>query len=392
MIEHFNKGTLLLSKGKYAKAVTEFKKSISILPSADAYLNLGTTYKFLDKDSAASDAFRKALVTPLLGKGSGNIPAMANTNLGLMKYVYEHDMEAIELFDKADALSPGYGDANWNKATALLRMACSGSHDKFALGWDQYEYRFKKTSPVTIKGTFGTLRDRTWLGQKDCRVLVCAEQGIGDNIMFSRYLLPLAQQYNLDITLQDTTGMLWNKCVGLEFNPSDYDYVLPLGSICRFIGFINPEPYIHFSDSFDLPGINIGIVWSGSTSHANDRHRSVSPQRFKRFGRYGKLWSLNPGVKCPSFASPCTISSWKDTATWLNSMDLVISVDTSIVHMAGALGIRTWMIQPFKETDFRWGSNNDKSNIWYSSVDIYRNPNDWEFVFDSLEEDLKELV
>ena len=73
-------------------------------------------------------------------------------------------------------------------------------------------------------------------------------------------------------------------------------------------------------------------------------------------------------------------------------MDLIITVDTSIVHMAGALGARTWMIQPYKETDFRWGTNNDKSNIWYSSVDIYRNPNDWDFVFDRLEEDLAEIV
>ena len=392
-IAHFNKGTLYLEKGKYDRAESEFKKSIALYPTGDAYLNLGTCYKYLDRDSAASDCYRKAINTETLGT---NIPALAYTNLGLMNYVYERDNEAIANFNKADALVPGIGDANWNKATALLRMACSGQYNLFKDGWAQYEYRFKKSSPVTIKGTFGVLRDKMWLGEKGIRLLVCAEQGIGDNIMFSRYLSELEKMYNVDVTLQgspDLCSLLWKgKNVNVEFNPLDYDYVLPLGSICRFVGFIDPSPYVEFSDKFNLHGFNIGIVWSGSPSHANDRHRSVSAQRFKRFERYGRLWSLNPAAKCPSFVNKCEINSWTDTAKWLNSMDLVISVDTSTVHLAGAIGVRTWMIQPFKETDFRWGSQNNKSNVWYSSVDIYRNPNDWDFVFNSLEEDLKDIA
>lgn len=389
----YNKGTQFLEKGKPSKAVPLLKKSIEQYPTGDAYLNLGTCYKYLDRDSAASDCFRKAIEFGSHGKG--NIPALAYTNLGLMSYVYDDDNTAIALLSRADELQPGIGDANWNKATAMLRKACSGAYDLFTAGWAQYEYRFKKSSPVTIKGTFGHLRDKTWIGEKGIRLLVCAEQGLGDNIMFARYLPTLAATYNVDITLQgssDIASLLWEgKNVNIEFNPLDYDYVLPLGSICRFVGFISADPYVDFKDKFDLPGINIGIVWSGNTKHSNDRHRSVSAQRFKRFSKYGKLWSLNPAAECPAWANKCGVKNWTDTAKWLNSMDLVITVDTSIVHLAGAMGVRTWLVQPYKETDFRWGNHNNKSNVWYSSVDVYRNPNDWEFVFDRIEEDLNEI-
>lgn len=387
MLLEYNKGTALLAKGKYEKAVAELKKSISLSPTAEAYLNLGTCYKFLDKDSAASDCFRKALVTDQFG--TDDIKAKAYTNLGLMSYVYDNDKEAIKNFD----LALDNPDAQWNKATALLRQACSGDFSKFTEAWKLYDARFKKTPPVTLTGSFGALTEKIWCGEKDVRVLVACEQGLGDNIMFARYLPVLASMYNIKITLQGNSSLcslLWSgDNVGSDIDPSKYDYIFPIGSICRFVGFIDPSPYIDFSEKFDLEGINIGVVWSGSRTHANDRHRSVSFQRFKRFAKYGNLWSLNVGAEVPPWINKCAISNWVDTAKWVNSMDLIISVDTSIVHLAGALGANCWMLQPYKETDFRWGSNNDSSNIWYSSVDVYRNPQSWDFVFDTLEEDLK---
>ena len=393
-IVNYNKGTEYLQKKKYERAVVEFKKSLAIYPTANAYLNIGTCYKALDRDSLASDCFRKATTFPSLG--GEDIRALGYTNLGLMSYVYDDDETAIKIFDKADEIVPGIGDANWNKATALLRIACSGNYERFFDGWQHYEYRFKKSTPVTLSGTFGHLRDKPWAGERDCRLLICAEQGLGDNIMFARYMSALEETYNLVVTLQaspDLAPLLWHRNVNLAFDPADYDFVLPLGSICRFIGFIDPAPYIDFKEKFPLEGFNIGVVWAGNKNHTNDRHRSVTYQRFKRFTKYGKLWSLNKGApEVPNWMTRCKIDSWEDTAKWINSMDLIITVDTSIVHMAGALGARTWMIQPYKETDFRWGTNNDKSNIWYSSVDIYRNPNDWDFVFDRLEEDLAEIV
>jgi tetratricopeptide (TPR) repeat protein len=389
----YNKATENLQKKKYERAVSDFKKSIDIIPTADAYLNLGTCYKYLDKDSLASDCFRKATIIEPLGNG---VKDLAFTNLGLMSYVYEHDDEALEIFNKALAINPNLGDANWNKATTLLRQACTGDFEKFYDGWQHYEHRFKKSSPVTLTGTFGHLRDKPWMGQRGIRLLICAEQGLGDNIMFARYMSALESTFDIEVTLQaspDIAPLLWHRNVNVEFDPAKFDYVLPLGSICRFIGFIDPAPYINYKERFDLSGFNIGCVWAGNKNHSNDRHRSVSYQRFKRFAKYGNLWSLNKGApEVPSWMTRCKINDWNDTAKWINSMDLIITIDTSITHMAGALGARTWMIQPYKETDFRWGTNNSKSNIWYSSVDIYRNPHDWDFVFDRLEEDLAEIA
>lgn len=393
-IIHYNKGTEYLQKRKLERAIAELKKSIAICPTGNAYLNLGTCYKYADRDTLASDCFRNAIKTPALG--GEDITALAYTNLGLMYYVYDKDSEALECFNKADELSPGIGDANWNKATTLLRQACSGDFEKFYEGWQHYEYRFKKSTPVTLSGTFGHLRDKPWQGQPNSRLLICAEQGIGDNIMFARYMPALEEQFGCTVTLQapkDIAPLLWHRTVDIEFEPLDYDYVLPLGSICRFIGFIDPSPYIKFTDKFDLEGYNIGVVWSGNKNHSNDRHRSVSYQRFKRFAKYGNLWSLNKGAyEVPSWMNRCKINDWDDTCKWLNSMDLVITVDTSIAHMAGAMGIQTWLLQPYKETDFRWGNNNNHANIWYASVDVYRNPQDWDFVFDMVEKDLAEIA
>jgi hypothetical protein len=379
-MEQYNKGTAYLNKGNYEKAGIHLRKAIAEMPTAEAYLNLGTTYKALDRDSAAQSAFALALTTPAVT--TQDVIAMANCNLGLMAYVYDNDSLAISYYDKA----PQLADALWNKSTALLRQACSGAYEQFDLAWLLYEYRFLKTSPVTLRGTFGPLSQKRWEGQKNCRLLVLAEQGIGDNIMFSRFLPELRDTYSLDITLQSDIPYLWDKTVGTTFDNTAYDYILPIGSICRYVSTLEDTPYISRSGNA-LGGFNIGCVWAGSTTHSNNRHRSVSPQRFKRFSKYGTLWNLSL-EETPKFMKPCNIKNWEETATWIASMDLIITVDTSVAHMAGAMGKPVWLIQPYKETDFRYGSGNTSSNIWYSSMKVYRNPQDWDFVFDTLEGDL----
>jgi len=115
---------------------------------------------------------------------------------------------------------------------------------------------------------------------------------------------------------------------------------MPLGSICRFAKYVDPDPYIHNKGSVhEFPsGVNIGIVWSGSPSHVNDRHRSCPVGNFKFLSEYGNLWSLNPGAtNVPKWVNRLPIATWQDTISVLSGLDFVVSVDTSLVHMAGAL-------------------------------------------------------
>jgi hypothetical protein len=131
---------------------------------------------------------------------------------------------------------------------------------------------------------------------------------------------------------------------------------------------------------YDKP--NIGVVWSGSASHVNDAYRSVPMYRFHALAKYANLYSLSPDFTGSKHIKSLGIKNWSDTISALRGLDLVISVDTSVVHLAGTLGIETWLLQPYKETDFRWGTDASGSdNVWYSSVRVFRNPQDWDFVF-----------
>jgi hypothetical protein len=141
---------------------------------------------------------------------------------------------------------------------------------------------------------------------------------------------------------------------------------------------------------------NVGIVWSGSATHANDRHRSVHINRFHRLSRIANLYSLTPGFKGDKYVKSLGIKSWEDTAAAIKGLDLVIGVDTSVMHMVGSLGCPGWLIQPFKETDFRWGVVSGPEEItkcvWYDSIRIFQNRQDWDRVFDNVEAELKEFA
>jgi hypothetical protein len=391
----YNHATNLLNKKKYDKAVSEYKALLKRCEFKEAYLNLGNCYKFLDKDTLAVQCYHKANsnIPYLDPKLVGEYPLALN-NLGLMNFAYGRDDEAIATYDHALEVNPNFEDASWNKATAWLRQACSGKRD-FATGWDLYEARFTKNPPVQLK-TDKELK--VWDGRPDVSVIVLSEQGIGDNIMFYRFVSQIERDYGIKMIVQceESLGRVFNTPTCFLTSSVAAEWAIPSGSLGRFIkGEISGAPYLPKTTALklDTTSPNIGFVWSGSPSHANDRHRSVNVQRFKRFNKYGTLWNLNPAAKAPSWAKDCNTKNWEETVAWLSSLDAVVSVDTSIVHMAGALGIPTIMIQPYKETDFRWGDDSMGSkNIWYDSVRIVRNPQSWEIAFDTAEEYLSEIV
>lgn len=395
----YNKGTAALQQGKYEKAITLLKKSIKIGETVDAWLNLGTAYKFLDKDTLALGAFTMATSSSIYCMETCfSIPGMAFNNLGLMAYVCGNDTLAEKYYNTALGLWPEFHDCTWNLATCVLRQVCSGNFARWNEGWDLYESRFKKSTAVCVHGVFGSIAHKVWGGQKNCRVVVAQEQGIGDNIMLSRFIPAIEKLYGITCDFQvnaalgDLLSMNGISCPK-KIDVRAYDYVLPLGSICRFVGEIDREAYLK-SPSMQLPssgGLNIGVVWSGSPSHANDRHRSCPSGYFRDLTRFGKLWNLNPGcTNLPSWVNSLDLPDWTATAAAISAMDFCVCVDTSVAHMCGALGVPCYLLQPYKETDFRWGdasftASEYEQNIWYASVTVIKNPSSWEKCFENLE-------
>ncbi len=390
-LDLFSRGTKYLENGNYLKGSNYLKRSCALDSFAENNLNLGTALKYLDKDTASITAFTKAMKAPAL---LDDTPKRVYNNLGLMAYVVGLDETAIGYYKQGLEIAPDYGDMHWNLSTALLRLACSGSPDLFGKAWNEYDWRFKKETPIVPKGPFGPLVYRPWNGERSCRLLVMDEQGLGDSIMFARFI-PMLSAFDVDVTVQMHPPLAAAfpslSTVSTEFSSEDYDYFIPIASLASFF---EPADYTvkkyMSAEKMDFGGVNIGIVTSGSPGHENDRHRSCPAWRFKFLEKYGKLWNLNPAEKI-KFAENPTLNDFKDTAEYCASMDFVVCVDTAIVHLCGALGVPTLLLQPYKETDFRWGDDTMGSrNIWYPSVEVYRNPMSWDFVFEQLKQDLEE--
>ena len=258
-----------------------------------------------------------------------------------------------------------------------------------------YDARFLKSPPIKLKNRREDLPFWT-PGEHVDSIVVLAEQGIGDNIMFGRYLSSL-RSFASEIYVQcdPSTEVIFSdyKCIRDANELEHVSCAYPMCSLAGALGTIEPGDWLH--DKFDTrtfgPGFNVGIVWSGSPTHANDAYRSVSLGRFRGLAKYANLYSLSPGFTTNKYVTSLDIGSWKDTAECINGLDLVIGVDTSVMHMCGSLGARGWLLQPYKETDFRWG-NGVRRSVWYSSIEVYDNPQSWEYVFECVERDLRELV
>jgi hypothetical protein len=393
----YNKATEYLTKGNVKRALPMLKKVLAEYPCKEAYVNIGNCYKALGQDKDMIRCYKLALEdkVPFLDPNSGT-DLHALNNLGLAYYMYGDDTRAVDTYMKAIMRKGDFWEAHWNLSTALLRQASSGKLDVFPPAWEEYRARFLKNPPIKLKNTREGLNywDRVSPG-KD--IVVLTEQGIGDNIMFGRYLSLLAEKFErVFVQCHPSLEVLFSdyECVRDAVDISSSDLVAyPICSLGECFSDIPSGDWLRgkFSVRDIGPGFNVGIVWAGSPTHANDRYRSTSVGRFKRLANFCNLYSLAPGAIVPPYVRSLDIGSWTDTAECINGLDLVISVDTSVVHLAGSLGARTWVLQPYKETDFRWG-NGVRRSVWYNDVEIYDNPQSWEYVFDCVEKDLRELV
>lgn len=325
---------------------------------------------------------------------------------------------SIASFDRAIALKPDYAEAYWNKSLVLLLKG------DFENGLPLYEWRWQRAERNADEPECAR---PLWLGVEsllDKSILICSEQGLGDTIQFIRYAKSLAGQ-GARVIAQIPASLL-ELLKGVEGvsdwivkgDPKpDVDYYCPLLSLpLAFKTNVSTIPCKQSYLRSDRDKVEqwhqtlgakrqprVGIVWSGAKEHKKDRYRSlelsmlldylpggieyVSLQKEVRDQDAGMIMAQS---NLRHFGSE--LHDFSDTAALCELMDLVISVDTSVAHLSGALGRPTWILLPYVP-DWRWLLDREDSP-WYASVKLYRQTEDrqWAGVLERIRSDLRGVV
>jgi tetratricopeptide (TPR) repeat protein len=407
-----NLGIVLKAQNKLDAAIDNYRRAIELSPEyAEAHSNLGNALKEKDELEAAADSHRRAIeLKPEF--------AAAHSNLGNALQEMGELNAALRAHQRAIDLEPGFVEAHWNKSLLLLMMG------KLRRGFELYEWRWQRKIK---KNSLRSFDYPLWLGAEDLKgktIILHCEQGFGDTIQFCRYVR-LVKDLGAIVTLE-VDNELFNLLRNLPGvgqviktgNPlSHYDYHCPLMSLPLALGteldsIPSPQKYLVAEEEAktkwkkilgDKKNIRVGIAWSGSPTHKNDSNRSIQLSEFIEY--------LPPNVEYVSLqknlrASDIELlqnnsqiidcsSDWlnfSDTAALCDLMDIIITVDTSIAHIAGALGKNTWVLLSFFP-DWRWLEKRSDSP-WYSGVKLYRQTTrqNWQPVFKQIKKNLLAII
>jgi tetratricopeptide (TPR) repeat protein len=432
-----NRGLILNDLKRFEEALASFDRAIALNPRyAEAFSNRGLVLFELDRFDDALESFDRALalkhdspeiwhnrVRPLTALGRheealascdraialdpGHVGALYNR--GRVLEELQRSEEALACFDRAIALKPDYYQVYVDRALTKLQLG------RFPEGWDDYENRwlspkFRAGSRWNVPPEGLALR----VSRDDLRdkcVLVVAEQGVGDEIMFSS-LIPDLMRDTPNVVLEcdrRLMALFGRSFPGLGFiereerpawRAADYDLCLPLASLGRL--YRNSPANFPERDSYLVPestiasrwkdrlstrggGLKIGISWLGGTNQTNRNRRSIPLQNLSRLLeienvdfislQYGderkEIESVNALLPRPiAFFEPGEISDFDQLAGLVLSLDLVISVQTALVHLCGAIGCPCWVMVP-QAAEWRYGKEGSRMP-WYRSVKLYR--------------------
>ncbi len=377
-------GEALLAAGDAAGAIAVFQRAMAADPENRRAYVLGAT-----------EVYRRTLTLD-------RDHALAHSNLGLAFAEYGAFETEIACHRQALALDPDLADAHFCLGMALLRQG------DFAAGWHHYEGR--RRLPDWGGPAFRAITAPLWEGEdlKGRSILLQAEQGLGDTIQFLRYAPLLAARgaqvtvrlppvlVRLARTLAGGIAVAGNDAV-----PPPTDFHLPLLSLPLRLGTtldtIPPAvPYLGSTATAATGGRprRIGLVWAGAPGHKRDRRRSIALATFAPLARATgiDLVSLQIGPRAVEALAPpggLTLrnalwdsADFADTAAVVAGLDLVITVDTALAHLAGALGKPVWILLPYA-ADWRWLLDREDSP-WYPSAHLFRQeePDAWAAVLE----------
>jgi tetratricopeptide (TPR) repeat protein len=441
----YNRGNALLGLQRFSEAVDSYDRAIALKPDyVQAYSDRGNALMGLKQLSAAIDSYDQAIaLKPDYAEAISN---RGNPLMALRRY-----NEAIESLDRAIALRPDYPEAYYNRGNALLEdkrtVAASESYDRaialkpdyvqahwnkaiakllageFREGWALYEWRWKRDQADKFRPQFA---QPLWLGEQSLEnktLLVHAEQGLGDTIQFCRYI-PLLLKLRVKVMLAVPASLkaLLNSLgddvtlldEGGDFPPFDFHcpmMSLPLALKTELDTVPSATPYLRPDSDTQQRwqrrlGIashpRIGLAWSGSATHENDHNRSLTlellqplldlPFSFHCLQNECREKDISVFSATPHLQSHThELRDFSETAALINAMDLVISVDTSLAHLAGALAKPVWILLPYTP-DFRWMHDRTDSP-WYPTATLFRQPvaGDWSSVIGEVLARLRDL-
>lgn len=406
-----NLGIALRGLRRFEETVACHRRATRLAPAfAAAHTSLGLTLQDLGRTGEATQAHRRAAALDPAFPG-------ALSNLGTVRLAMNDAAGAVRCYRRAVTLDPRAPDPHRNLGMALLVAGELGE------GWREYEWRLRCKD---IAGAVDIPRPR-WQGEplEGRRILLHSEQGLGDAIQFSRYIpLVAARGGRVLLGVPPLLGPLLGNIPGVaevvsgQLPLDRFDLHAPLLSLPAIfdtdeattpcaVPYLHPEPEAVAGWAERLAGhdgMRVGVVWAGSPGHANDRNRSLTLEALAPLSRLPgvTLFSIQKGPTEGLAADPPAgmrlvnlsphISSFLDTAAIAANLDLVVCVDTSVAHLAGALGRPVWVLVPFAP-DWRWMLDREDTP-WYPTMRLFRQtrPGDWSEPLARLEGALRALA
>lgn len=407
-------GVVLAETGAWEEAIASFRHAAALDPNlSQAQNNLGWALTQLEHYDEAI-----AVLTAALGRFPGT--AGIYKNLGNALFRSGHPIEAGCCYREWVARHPDDGTAHRSLGHVLL---CLG---QFAEGWREFDWRQADEDFRAEHRTFSVPR---WDGRRipGGTLLLHAEQGFGDALNFARYL-PYACERSaaqrvivecpraLERLMRQSFGAPVEFTIyqqGHEPGPQPFDCYATALSLPFILGIYEPlpmpQPYLQLDPAWReawrerlgaATGLRVGLVWAGNAAHVNDSRRSVAARCLL------PLLTSHPGVRFYSLQlEPPNdeaqalrdaglidltqqISDFADTAAFISELDLVIAVDTAIVHLSGALGRPVWTLLPLAP-DWRWGLEREDT-VWYPTMRLFRQKRagDWDEVIQRVNEAL----
>jgi tetratricopeptide (TPR) repeat protein len=414
MAEHYL-GVLDMQEGRPVEGEQRIRAALAIrddLP--DFHNNLGLCLRAQDRLEEAITAYRKALdLNPTY--------APAWSNIGLDQHKLGHLNEALDAFDRALALDPNLPQTRFTRSLALLALG------DYARGWPEYEWRSRCPEHAgAYRLPVMAAQPKLWRGEPLAgkSLLLIAEQGIGDTLQFIRYLQPLADQgaqislygqkpHVVDF-LRSAPGLSAIYTGDVTTPIPAHDFICHLLSLPRLSGTRTLQdvpakvPYLfapaarraYWRQRLDtLPAsMRVGLSWAGSPGNPDDRNRSCPLAAFAPlFELPGITWvNLQLGAGREQLLTQSNpIIDWGDeqtdyaeTAALMAELDLILCVDTSLAHAAGAMGLPVWIMLTHIP-DFRWLLDR-RDSPWYPSARLFRQPSagDWTSVIEAIRSEL----
>jgi hypothetical protein len=445
---HYLLGDTLMRQGQFAAAAASYEQVLSLRPDhAQAHNNLGVALAYQGNLDAAVLRYEQALrIKPDLTEGHFNLgnalgdlnrlgaavqcyetvlrllpdSAEAHNNLGLTLHQRGQVEEALTHYERATALEPQFASAHFNRALAWLLLG------DFERGLPEYEWRWKLPGVEFPRG-----REPLWDGSALAgrTILLWAEQGLGDTLQFIRFA-PLIERKGGRVVVECQEPMLplLRRCPGIDrlvaqgADPEQFDVCAPLLSLPRLLGttlasvpaevpYLYPDPRLveHWRRVLDeIGGFKIGIAWQVNPDHPNSRHRSIPLDHFAALARIlgVRLIRLQKGSASGQAAEGTNSfplielgsdldeasGAFMDTAAVMKSLDLVITPDTAIAHLAGGLGVPVWVGLAMAH-DWRFLQGRDDSP-WYPTMRLFRQTpsGGWAGVFDRMAREVNRIL